>query len=164
MTPIYRTITGRRFGLDKLSVAERRFLRELAALCGKKKLHWTPFAARWSRLFDELGLRETSPVYRIAQDLEARIGIAEGKVAPPDYRDCLADLIEERFGSRYRFCKKTGFDAGQLSRVLSGRADLSVPALGKILNTLRAVMVLEPADVRERNVSPKLAAAALLAT
>jgi len=27
----------------------------------------------------------------------------QGKVAPPDYRDYLADLIEEKYGSRYKF-------------------------------------------------------------
>jgi hypothetical protein len=46
-------------------------------------------------------------------------------VAPPDYRDYLADLIEERYGSRYRFCKETVLDPGHLSRVLSSRSKLS---------------------------------------
>lgn len=36
---------------------------------------------------------EESVACRICQDVEARLGIAQGKVAAPDYRDYLADLI-----------------------------------------------------------------------
>ncbi len=61
----------------------------------------------------------------------------------PIYRDYLADLIESRYGSRYRFCKKTGVDPGQPSRVLSGRADLPVGSLSRVLDVLQAVLAVE---------------------
>jgi hypothetical protein len=59
-------------------------------------------------------------------------------VSPPDYRDCLADGIDGRFGSRHAFCRATGIDPGQLSRVFAGRADLSLRALEKVLEVLHA--------------------------
>lgn len=94
-------------------------------------------------------------------DLEARLGIAQGKVAAPDYRDYLADLIEERFGSRYKFCEATGIDPGQLSRVFASRADLSLPALQKIVHALGAALVIQPDDALEARISPEEADRAL---
>jgi hypothetical protein len=82
-------------------------------------------------------------VYRICQDLEARLGIHQGSVSPPDYRDFLADLIDDRFGSRQEFCQATGVDPGQLSRVFAGRADLSLRALHKVLEVLQARLVIQ---------------------
>jgi len=87
-------------------------------------LEWTRFADWWNAEFTKTGLNVKSPVYRICQDLEARLGIHLGSVSPPDYRDSLADLIDGRFGSRLEFCRATGVDPGQPSRVFAGRADL----------------------------------------
>ena len=87
------------------------------------RLEWTRFAAWWNAEFGKSGLSTKSPVYRICQDLEARLGIHQGSVSPPDYRDFLADLIDVRFGSRQEFCQATGVDPGQLSRVFAGRAE-----------------------------------------
>ena len=42
--------------------------------------------------------RPKHPLYVIAQDLELRLGIAQGTVAPPDYRDYLVDRIEDPNG------------------------------------------------------------------
>jgi hypothetical protein len=139
----YRTITGRTFDLKGLTKDERHFL--LAVLHKyRPQTGWSRFAAWWLEAFPKSGLSDKSVVYRICQDLEARLGIEQGKVSPPDYRDCLADLIEERYGSRYRFCKKTGIDPGHLSRVLGGKADFSVETLRTLLVPLHAVMVLQP--------------------
>ena len=139
----YETITGRGFDLTKLGSVERRLLLRVFKEY-QKKPDWTWFAANWGQRFDKAGLPTESPVYRICQDLEARLGIAQGKVAPPDYRDYLADLIEEQYGTRYQFCKATGFDPGHLSRVFSSRSDLSLESLGKLLHVLHAVLVVQP--------------------
>jgi hypothetical protein len=121
---VYQTITGRCIPLAKLSRSEKQFLSQV-----QKKYHgrlqWTRFAAWWNAEFTRTGLNTRSPVYRICQDLEARLGIQQGSVSPPDYRDFLADLIDGQFGPRQQFCQATGVDAGQLSRVFAGRADLS---------------------------------------
>lgn len=139
----YRTITGRKLDLSNLSQPERDLLREALERVRKAGC-WNRFAAWWLKAFNESGLQDSSPVFRICRDLEARLGIAEGKVAPPDYRDYLADLIEEHFGSRYRFCEATGIDPGQLSRVFAGKADLSADLLRRALKALNAHLEVRP--------------------
>lgn len=143
MKSAYRTITGRKLDLSNIVQPERDLLRE--ALERVRKVGgWNRFAAWWLKAFNESGLPDSSPVYRICRDLEARLGIAEGKVAPPDYRDYLSDLIEEHFGSRYRFCEATGIDPGQLSRVFAGKADLSANLLRRALKELDAHLEVRP--------------------
>lgn len=139
----YRTITGRKLDLSKISPPERTLLREALERV-RKTGGWNRFAAWWLKAFNESGLPDASPVFRVCRDLEARLGIAEGKVAPPDYRDYLADLIEEHFGSRHRFCEATGIDAGQLSRVFAGKADLSAELLRRALKELDAHLEVRP--------------------
>jgi transcriptional regulator with XRE-family HTH domain len=102
-----------------------------------------------------------SPVYRICQDLEARLGIHQGSVSAPDYRDFLADLIEGRFGSRAEFCQATGVDPGQLSRVFAGRADLSLRALQKVLEVLQARLIIQTEDQAREQTSVARAEEAL---
>lgn len=156
----FQTITGRPIDLTALTRPERDFL---VRVLGRYQTgpDWTDFSARWTKAFDESGLSADSPAYRICQDLEARLGIAQGRVSPPDYRDYLADLIESRYGSRYKFCKETGVDPGHLSRVLSGRADLSVESLSRVLDALQAVLVVESRGQLRESTSPASAAGAL---
>jgi transcriptional regulator with XRE-family HTH domain len=138
----YQTITGRRLPLSKLSRPEKEFLSSVRRKY-HARLEWTRFAAWWNAEFTKSGLSTKSPVYRICQDLEARLGIHQGSVSPPDYRDFLADLIDGQFGSRLEFCRATGVDPGQLSRVFAGRADLSLHALQKVLAVLEAQLVIQ---------------------
>jgi transcriptional regulator with XRE-family HTH domain len=159
---IYSTITGRVLRLDGLSADERAFLADVRQRYSQGP-EWTEFAAWWMSEFEHAGLSMDSPAYRICQDLEARLGIAQGKVAPPDYRDYLADLIEERYGSRYRFCKETGVDPGHLSRVLASRSELSVQNLQRILEALHASLVIQPEEDLAERVSPERGARALAA-
>jgi len=158
----YETITGRRLDLGDLSEEEAVLL---ATVLREYEGHpeWSRFAAWWSAQAREAALTTSSVVYRICQDLEARLGIAQGKVARPDYRDCLADLIEERFGSRYRFCQETGVDPGHLSRVLSGRSELSLQNLQRILDSLRAALVIRPEEEVTERLAPERAARSLAA-
>ncbi len=159
---MYRTITGRRLKLDALSAGERKFL----AAVEKKfraRPEWTEFASWWVSRFRKTGLPASSVMRRVCQDLEARLGIAQRKVAAPDYRDYLADLREERFGSRHKFCEAAGIDRGQLSRVFASRAELSLPALRKILHVLGAALVIEGEETVEAKASPEEASRALAA-
>lgn len=151
---VYRTITGRKLHLAQLADKERHFLSEIGRIY-EEKPEWSEFSAFWTARLESSGLGSNSVVYRLCQDLEARLGIAQGKVAPPDYRDYLADLIEERFGSRYRFCKKTGMDPGHLSRVLANRSDLSLQALQAILHKLKAALVVQTDEAVKSDLSPE---------
>lgn len=156
----YQTITGRRIELSGLSREERQFLlrtrKEFRARPG-----WTPFAQWWLVEFDKSGLLVESVVFRICNDLEARLGIAEGTVAPPGYRDYLKDLIEERFGSCYRFCKEQGVDPGHLSRVLGSHSDMSLDLLRKVLGALGAVLTVQSEKEVLDRASPAQACRAL---
>ncbi len=144
----HRTLTGRSLDLRGLDVRERQALAELVELYASR-LTWAEFARRWPQLLRARvwGRRKVpvgTPLYRVAQDLELRLGVAEGRVAPPDYRDHLADLIEERFETRAAFCKATGIDPGNLSHVLAGRKDFSLEVLKKVGDVLDVQLDLVP--------------------
>jgi len=88
----YRALSGRQFDLATLSAEERAVLDEFRSLYAQRP-SWDAFARRWvaiarERLWNREQIPVGSPLYRIGQDLELRLGIAEGRVAPPDYRDC----------------------------------------------------------------------------
>lgn len=158
----FETITGRKLNLSALDAKEVDFLSAVQALY-QGNPEWSDFAVWWTTALKKAGLTEDSVAYRICQDLEARLGIAQGKVGPPDYRDYLADLIEERYGSRYRFCKETGFDPGHLSRVFAGRSELSLQNLQQILVGMHASLVIRLEEDLAESVSPLKAARALAA-
>jgi transcriptional regulator with XRE-family HTH domain len=156
----YQLITGRMLELDRLDEKEAAFLSTVEYKY-REQPDWTQFAAWWNTAFQHSDLSPESVAYRICQDLEARLGIAQGKVARPDYRDYLVDLIEERYGSRYRFCKETGVDPGHLSRVLASRSDLSIQSLQHILEALHAVLIIQPEEELSDLLSAEGAAEAL---
>jgi hypothetical protein len=157
---VYQTITGRSISLGKLSRGEKEFLAQVQQKY-HGRLEWTRFAAWWGAEFTRAGLSTSSPVYRICQDLEARLGIEQGSVSPPDYRDFLADLIDSQFGSRQAFCQAAGVDPGQLSRVFAGRADLSLQALQKVLEVLQAQLVIQTQEQAREQASVARAEEAL---
>lgn len=146
----HRTLTGRSLDLRGLSGKELGALGELQRAYDARP-SWAEFARLWPRLLRERvwGRRKVpvgSPLYRAAQDLELRLGVAEGRVAPPDYRDHLADLIEEKFETRAAFCEATGIDPGNLSHVIAGRKDFSLEVLKKVVVVLDVQLDLVPRD------------------
>ena len=102
-------------------------------------------------------MRTRSAVYRICQDLAARLGISEGRVATPGYREMLSDLIDVRFKSRYEFCDRAGIDQAHLSRVLSGQKHFSPEVFLKVLQVLgiRSSTIFQPA-FREDDLAARL--------
>ncbi|RMH20205.1 MAG: hypothetical protein D6696_08595 [Acidobacteria bacterium] len=150
----YETITGRRLDLSGLKPEEGAFLIKVLTKF-RQRPPWAEFESFWLPEFQRTGLSTDSPVFRICNDLDARLGIAQGKVAPPDYRDYLLDLIEDRFGTRYRFCKETGVDPGHLSRVLAGKSDLSIALLQRLMEPLGAAVVVQPREVLDARLSPE---------
>jgi transcriptional regulator with XRE-family HTH domain len=144
----HRTLTGRTLDLRELPAKERDALSELHRLYDTRP-GWADFARRWPQLLRERvwGRKKVpvgAPLYRVAQDLELRLGVAEGRIAPPDYRDHLADLIEEKFKTRAAFCQATGIDPGNLSHVLAGRKDFSLEVLKKVVEVLDVQLDLVP--------------------
>lgn len=151
----YRTLTGRLMDLRTLSPKERKALGEVEKAY-RLRPDWTEFSRTWpailrKRVWGRKKVPVGSPLYRACQDMEMRLGVAQGQVAPPDYRDHLVELIEEKFGSRYAFCKAARIDQGNLSHVLAGRRDFSLDVLRKVLELLDVQLDLIPtADVLRR--------------
>jgi len=138
---IFETLIGKKLVLNGLSEKEKKLLQQVQERF-RTSPEWTEFTSWWIDQLNRSGLSMNSVVYEICQDLEARLGVTQGKVAPPDYRDYLADLIKERYGSFYKFHQETGIDRGHLSRVLAGRSDFSIESLREILRNLGAVVVI----------------------
>lgn len=157
----YRTLTGRVFELHVLSKKERAALSEVEELY-RTTPDWTEFARAWPtilrrRVWGRKKVPVGSPLYRICQDMELRLGVAQGQVAPPDYRDHLVDLIEQKFGTRYAFCKAAGIDQGNLSHVLAGRKDFSLEVLRKVLDVLDMQLdLVSNAEVHRKATAPGL--------
>lgn len=157
----YTTLTGRQYDLTQLTPGQHSFLAGVYRWF-QQVPGWDEFSSGWvslarGQLWTEGALPVGHPVYRICQDLATRLGVAEGRVARPDYRDRLADLIEERFGSRYRFCKVAGIDQGHLSRILAGKGDLSAKSLQALLDALRVEFATIDRDEVDRTLLHPLA-------
>lgn len=145
---VYVDLDGNEIALDTLDAEERRLV---ARLRRRARAHpdWFAFGTYYLRtvaaFYERRGVSRKAAVrtavFRIAQDLSSRLGIAAGFVRKGDYRDELEALIREHFPSRRAFCKATGLSEDMLSHVLAGRKDFALDtlteALGKIGYGLR---------------------------
>jgi hypothetical protein len=144
----YSTLTNRKFDLDTVSEPERQFLSSVLERY-RTEPDWSEFSNFWVGQGQRTVWKDedrakvvSSNVWRICQDLEMRLGTRQGKVAFPDYRDFLLDIIETRFGSRYKFCKQMGVDEGFLSKVIAGDKDFSMSNLAGLLDKLGLALVI----------------------
>ena len=94
-------------------------------------VHTSPYTVQLSRK----DITET-PLFKICEDMDARLAINQGYTRPGDYRDALQSIIEQKFPSRYAFCQTVGLDEGYLSRVLNKRQHISMKKLAYILDAL----------------------------
>lgn len=135
---IYKTLDGQLLYLADLSRQEQRILAEIKGAY-ERDPDWASFANLWRektrRLYGTLPSkkRTSQPVYLVGEDLEARLGVAQGYFRVPDLRDELRQLIDEEFQSRYEFCQATGLDEGFVSRVLRKSSGISVGRLDEAL-------------------------------
>ena len=137
----FETLENEKFDIKALSEREYKFLKKVTKYYSKKP-DWNVFSNYWlkegQKIWGGTPKREIAelPVFRICQDLEARLGIEQGKTRLPDYRDELLALIDKKFGSRYKFCKEAGIAQDTLSRILNKRREPSVSMLQTILDVL----------------------------
>jgi hypothetical protein len=140
---LYVDLRGREVSLGGLDADERKLL---ARLRRRARTHpdWIDFGNFWTRevaaFYDARGLtrpeaRQTA-VYRVAQDLGSRLGIAAGLVRAPDYRTELEDLIRRAYPTRRAFCEATGLSEDMLSHVLAGRKNMSLATLVEALQRI----------------------------
>jgi transcriptional regulator with XRE-family HTH domain len=80
---------------------------------------------------------------------------------PTSSRAATATLSAVASAARYSFCKKTGVDQGQLSRILSGKSDFSMDSLTKVLRALRAALVVQKEEALRESASPEEASRVL---
>ena len=140
---VYLDLKGREISLVKLTAAERSLIADMKAVA-KKTADWSAFSNLWMvRVADFYAdqnltrpqIRKTA-VYRIFQDLDSRLAMSEGLARQPDYRDELAQLIEQRFQTRRAFCEATGLSEDMLSHVLAGRKHLAINTLEESLHRI----------------------------
>jgi hypothetical protein len=140
---VYVDLDGNEIALDGLDAQERRLL---ARLQRRARTHpdWCAFdnyrMPALIEFYDGRGVSRKAlvrtPLWRIAQDLSSRLGIAAGLIREPDYRDDLEDLIREQYPSRRAFCQATGLTKEALNDFLAGRADLSLAELTRALEQI----------------------------
>ena len=93
MENVFETLTGHRFKIRELAESEKEFLERVFAYYSGRPA-WEDFKKAWltmarKDLWDG-HIQVGCAVYRICQDLATRLGVDEGRVAPPDYRDRIA--------------------------------------------------------------------------
>ena len=151
----YETITGlRKIDLSKLDAKELAFLREVVEFY-KTKPDWNEYANRLNLLRQKYQIEINSSAADIGYDLEARIGIAEGKVAMPNYQDQINDFIMEKFWSRDNFCRETNITTKMLAQVFAGKSTLGDIKL--IARKLGCVLVLTHDSGTRTDMSPQKA-------
>lgn len=148
---VYQDLKGRELTLDDLPAGERKLISDLQSEAKKAK-DWSSFSNLWmskvSEFYSQSGLtrpqiRQTAG-YRVAQDLDSRLAIANGQARAPDYRDELESLIGERFQTRREFCEATGLTEDMLSHVLSKRKHLAINTLEESLRRIGYTLHIAP--------------------
>jgi hypothetical protein len=137
--------------LSDLDAEERKFVTELQARYDNSP-GWNEFENYWTSAVAEfygargLTRRESrrKAVYRIAQDLGNRLGIAAGLARAPDYRDELDEIVRANFRTRREFCEATGLAEDMLSHVLAHRKHLSMETLVSALTRIGYAIRMVP--------------------
>ena len=153
---VYVDLGGHEICLEHLDAEERKLLAGLLRRA-RTKPDWNTFDNYWTAavpaLYKARGLTlKAVPgtiLWRIAQDLSSRLGIAAGLVRPDDYRDELEELIREQFPTRRAFCEASGLSEDMLSHVLAGRKDLSIGTLTKALERIGYRLRIVPGPERQ---------------
>jgi hypothetical protein len=156
-TRVYLDLDGNAISLDGLDAEERRLLGRLER---RARTHpdWCDFdnyrMPAVVAFYDGRGLSQSDtvrmPIYRIAQDLSARLGIAQGMIRPPDYLDQFEDLVLNHFPSCRAFCQASGLSADVVDEVLAGRRDLSLESLSEALERAGYRLRIVPAARAKR--------------
>lgn len=134
----YKTITGRVYTLEEFSEDEKRVLGEVRELY-KRTDSLEGFSVLWAKRLRELWggqMLVGHGLYRICQDLEMRLGIDEGSVGEPDYRDVLHDMIAEKYGSFRDFCERHKIDSKNLGKIFAGKKEDVAETYNRVLGIL----------------------------
>ena len=157
---VHVDLDGREICLAHLDADERRLLMRIRRRADEQA-DWHEFDNYWTRtlgdFYDARGVPRTASrrtvLFQVAADFSGRLAIAAGFARIGDYRDELEQLIARNYPNRRAFCKATGLSEDMLSHVLTGRKDLSLGSLTKVLERigyrLRIVPAAPAAPVRQ---------------
>jgi hypothetical protein len=156
------THIGQPLSLAELDKEERALISRLMRRANAKP-NWDDFTNFYMKTVGEFyaarGLSRTETVntvvWKVAQDLNGRIGIAAGLAEPADYRSQLEELIRARFKTRRDFCKAAKISEEMLSHVLARRKHLSIEALTSALNRIGYCLRITPKVVGNLAELPK---------
>jgi hypothetical protein len=156
-TNVYLDLDGREICLGHLDAEERKLL---ARIRRRARTHpdWYGFRNYWvgavTAFYDERRVPRkalaASAVYRVAEDLWSRLGIAAGLLRPDDYRSELEALIREQFPSEQAFCKATGLSEEVLNAFLAGRGEPPLDVLNAALERIGYGLHIRAARERKK--------------
>jgi hypothetical protein len=148
----YLDLKNRSYSLAELTTDEKQLISECKKFAeakpdwGDYTNHWIPKA---EALLSKYGLDRPqmirSTLWRIVQDIGARLHIESGLARSPDYRDELEQIIRERFSTRRAFCEATGLSEDMLSHVLARRKHLAIDTLADALGRIGYALRILPA-------------------
>ncbi len=149
---LYRNLKGESFSIHGLPEDERKLITELQSKAKRTK-EWSSFRNFWmsrvGEFYEQKGLSRPQILktagYRIGQDLASRMGIKQGWMRHPDYRDELESIIHQRFKTRREFCEATGLSEDMVSHVLAKRKHLAVNTLEESLRRIGYTLHIAPA-------------------
>jgi len=147
----YVDLSGRVYALAGLDREERELLAKIKGFA-ETKPQWLVYQNFWmpevARLYEARGLTRKqvieTPIYRVAQDMGSRLGVAQGVMRLSDYRDELEHLILTRFKTRRQFCEATGLSEDMLSHVLARRKNLAIDTLNAALEKVGYTVHIAP--------------------
>ena len=138
--------------IQNCKVTQQKLFFWVQALFCKRAKEWATYSNFWmsrvSEFYEDRGLsrpqiRKTAG-YRIGQDLASRMGIKQGWMRHPDYRDELESIIHQRFKTRREFCEATGLSEDMVSHVLAKRKHLAVNTLEESLRRIGYTLHIAP--------------------
>jgi len=145
----YTLLNGTTYDTADLSPPERAVLEEVYAFY-RTGPEWSQFFNFWFKrvqmTFASWPRQKVSalPIFQICQDLEARLGMAQGKVKPPDYREQLSQLIQAQYPDREALCRTAGLECEVVDRVLAGEGDVSMAQFQALLAALDCTLQVVP--------------------
>ncbi len=147
----YVDLDGNSYALSGLDREERAAL-DLIQQEADRNPDWGLFSNFWhaelTKLYEPRGLTRKeiteTILWEVASDLTSRLGIAQGEMSQPDYRDDLEVLIHTRYQTRREFCEATGLSEDMLSHVLAKRKNLAIDTLTEALNKIGYTIHIVP--------------------
>ena len=155
----YQTLKQEIYDLDALPPEQQSVYEEVWNFY-QQAPDWDTFTAVWlaqiDRLYPQLSRKDITetPLFKICEDLDARLAINQGYTRPSDYRDELQRIIKQKFPSRYAFCQTIGLDEGYLSRVLNKRQHISMKKLAQILDAIGYEVTIQEKTVHPSETAP----------